>query len=117
MPERPMTEDSAAAVAKAEHGRLVRLAGRASVGAAALLIGLKTWAWFATDSIALLSSLADSLLDLCASLITLIAVRFALEPADHEHRFGHGKLEAIAGLAQAVIISASAVYVAVRAVD
>jgi ferrous-iron efflux pump FieF len=94
---------------------LVRLAGLASVLAATLLIGLKVWAWFATDSIALLSSLADSILDLCASLITLIAVKFALEPADKEHRFGHGKLEALAGLAQALIIFGSAIYVGVEA--
>jgi ferrous-iron efflux pump FieF len=59
--------------------------------------------------------LADSILDLCASLITLIAVKFALEPADKEHRFGHGKLEALAGLAQALIIFGSAIYVGVEA--
>ena len=102
---------------RSERGRLVRLAGRASVLAAATLVALKVWAWLATDSIAMLSSLADSVLDLCASLITLTAVRYALEPADREHRFGHGKLEAVAGLAQAVIISGSAIYVAVRAID
>lgn len=112
-----MTDSRPAMTSKGEHGRLVRMAGRASVLAAALLIALKVWAWFATGSISLLSSLADSLLDLCASTITLIAVRFALEPPDHEHRFGHGKLEAVAGLAQAAIISASAIYVAYRAVD
>ena len=97
--------------------RLTLLAGVASVSAALALIGIKFWAWTRTDSIALLSSLADSLLDLLASMLTLAAVRFAAEPADREHRFGHGKLEAVAGLVQALIISASAVYVAVKAVD
>jgi len=79
------------------------------------LVGLKLVAWFATGSIAMLSSLADSVLDLLASSMTLIAVRFAFEPADREHRFGHGKLEAIAGLAQALIILGSAGYVAIQA--
>jgi ferrous-iron efflux pump FieF len=96
--------------------RLIRSAGFASVAVAASLILLKVYAWLATGSIAMLSSLADSILDLLASSMTLFAVRFALEPADREHRFGHGKLEAVAGLAQALIIAASAGYVAVQAV-
>jgi ferrous-iron efflux pump FieF len=95
---------------------LMRAAGAASVVVALVLILIKQWAWFATGSVSLLGSLADSLLDLIASLITLFAVRVSLEPPDREHRFGHGKSEAIAGLLQAVIVSASAVYVAVRAV-
>lgn len=99
-----------------EHIRLIRSAGLASVSVALLLILIKVYAWIATGSIALLGSLADSLLDLFASSMTLLAVRFALEPADREHRFGHGKLEAVAGLAQALIILGSAGYVAVQAV-
>ena len=95
--------------------QLMRLASYASVAMALTLISLKVWAWNATDSIALLSSLADSLLDLVASVITLFAVKVAVEPADREHRFGHGKSEGIAGLAQALIISGSAVYVGVEA--
>jgi len=94
---------------------LIRAAGVASVTVALSLVGLKLVAWFATGSIAMLSSLADSVLDLLASSMTLIAVRFAFEPADREHRFGHGKLEAIAGLAQALIILGSAGYVAIQA--
>ena len=95
--------------------RLMRLASYASVAMALTLIALKIWAWYATNSIALLSSLADSLLDLVASVITFFAVRVAVEPADREHRFGHGKSEGIAGLAQALIVSGSAVYVGVEA--
>jgi ferrous-iron efflux pump FieF len=97
--------------------RLIRQAGFASVCVALSLIALKVWASLATGSIAMLSSLADSLLDLLASLMTLLAVRYALEPADREHRFGHGKLEAVAGLVQALIILGSAAYVAVQAVE
>jgi ferrous-iron efflux pump FieF len=99
-----------------EHIWLIRSAGLASVGVALALVVLKLLAWLATDSIAVLSSLADSLLDLLASTMTYVAVRFAFEPADREHRFGHGKLEAIAGLVQACVILASAAYVAVQAV-
>lgn len=97
--------------------QLMQLAGLASVAVASILIALKTWAWSATGSIAMLSSLADSLLDLVASGITLFAVKVAVSPADREHRFGHGKSEGIACLIQSLIISASAAYVAFRAVQ
>jgi ferrous-iron efflux pump FieF len=96
---------------------LMRAAGFASVLVALILIVVKTWAWLATDSVSLLGSLVDSLLDLIASLITFFAVRVAIEPPDREHRFGHGKSEAIAGLSQAMIVSASALYVAVQAMQ
>lgn len=96
--------------------RLVRSAGAASVSVALTLVGIKLWAWFATGSIAMLGSLADSVLDLLASSMTFVALRFALEPPDREHRFGHGKLEAVAGLAQSIIIVGSAIYVGFEAV-
>lgn len=96
--------------------RLVRSAGVASVSVALTLVGIKLWAWFATGSIAMLGSLADSMLDLLASSMTLVALRFAFEPPDREHRFGHGKLEAVAGLAQSFVIIGSAVYVGFEAV-
>ena len=99
----------------AEQIRLMRMAGAASVAVATILIGLKLWAWLATDSVSLLGSLADSLLDVIASLITFFAVRVAVAPPDYEHRFGRGKSEAIAGLMQAVIVLGSAVYVATEA--
>jgi ferrous-iron efflux pump FieF len=94
----------------------MKAAGVASVAVAFTLIGLKLWAWLLTGSVAVLSSLADSLLDLVASLITLLAVRFAVEPPDREHRFGHGKSEGVAGLAQALIVTISAGYVGFRAI-
>jgi ferrous-iron efflux pump FieF len=93
----------------------MHLASYASVVMALTLIALKLWAWNSTNSVALLSSLADSLLDLVASLITLFAVRVAVSPADREHRFGHGKSEGIAGLVQALIVTGSAGYVGVEA--
>jgi len=94
----------------------MRVAGAASVVTALTLIAIKLWAYRASGSIAVLGSLADSLLDLAASLITLLAVRVALTPADREHRFGHGKSEGVAGLVQALIITGSALYVGAEAV-
>jgi ferrous-iron efflux pump FieF len=97
--------------------RLMRIGSVASIVVALSLIVLKLWAWFSTDSVALLSSLADSLLDLLASMITFVAVRVAVEPPDREHRFGHGKSEGVAGIMQALIITLSAAFVAFRAIS
>ena len=92
------------------NARLMRLATYASVSVAGFLIIIKLIAWLATDSVSVLSSLVDSVLDSIASLINLIAVRHALTPADQEHRFGHGKAESIAGLGQAAFIAGSAAF-------
>jgi len=88
-------------------GWLMKAATVASTSVALVMIGAKIVAWLATDSVSMLSSLIDSSLDLVGSLITFIAVRTALSPADTEHRFGHGKAEALAGLTQAGFITAS----------
>ena len=95
---------------------LMRRATNLAVAAAALMIVGKLGAWLATDSISILSSLADSVMDVLASLINLFAVRQALQPPDREHRFGHGKAEPLAGLGQALFISASAIFLIVEAV-
>ncbi|OAN46781.1 divalent metal cation transporter FieF [Paramagnetospirillum marisnigri] len=85
----------------------MRLATYASTAVAALLIAVKLAAWAATGSVSLLSTLIDSTLDLGASALNLMAVRHALQPADHDHRFGHGKAEALAGLGQATFVAGS----------
>ncbi len=95
--------------------RLMHLATIAAVGTATLLIAVKLVAWLSTGSLALLASLVDSSLDAAASLVNMMAVRHALQPADHEHRFGHGKAESVAGLAQAAFIAGSAVFLALEA--
>ena len=95
--------------------RLLRLATRAAVAVAVLLIIMKMAAWFLTDSVAILSSLMDSVLDVGASLVNMYAVAHALVPADREHRFGHGKAEALAGLAQSAFISGSALFLVAEA--
>ena len=94
----------------------MRRATNFAVAAAASMIAGKLGAWLVTDSVSLLSSLADSVMDVLASLINLFAVRQALQPADREHRFGHGKAEPLAGLGQAVFITASAIFLIVEAV-
>jgi len=96
---------------------LTARAALASVAAALALLVLKAWAALQTGSVAMLGSLADTGLDLIASLVTLFAVRLAAIPADREHRFGHGKAEALAALAQVALISISAVAIGWRAAD
>ncbi len=105
--ERPVSAQRAAS--------LMKLATYASVSVAGVLIVAKFAAWLATDSVSLLSTLIDSLLDVCASLVNLVAVRQALQPADREHRFGHGKAEPLAGLAQAAFICGSAAFLLIEA--
>ncbi|HXH02721.1 MAG TPA: cation diffusion facilitator family transporter [Candidatus Competibacteraceae bacterium] len=95
--------------------RLLHLATAASVATAVLLMLAKLVAWLLTDSIAVLASLVDSLMDAAASLINLLAVRYSLTPADAEHRFGHGKAEALAGLGQATFIAGSALFLLLQA--
>ena len=94
--------------------RLMRLATYASFTVALCLILAKTIAWAMTDSVVLLATLIDSTLDGLASLINLFAVRHAITPADKEHRFGHGKAEALAGLAQSAFIAGSAGFRSIR---
>jgi ferrous-iron efflux pump FieF len=96
---------------------LTARAALASVSAALFLLLLKAYAAWTTGSVAMLGSLADTGLDLVASLVTLYGVRIAAAPADHDHRFGHGKAEAIAALFQVGIIAFSAVGIGWRAID
>ncbi len=90
--------------------QLMRAATYASVSVAAVLILVKFYAYLSTDSVSLLSTLVDSILDAGASVVNLVAVHYALQPADEEHRFGHGKAEPLAGLGQSGFIFASALF-------
>ena len=100
----------------AEASRITQNASLLSVGAAFLLMALKGGSWLQSGSVAMLSSLADSTLDLAASLFTYFAVRYAAAPPDREHRFGHGKAESFAGLFQAGLVAVSGALIAVEAV-
>lgn len=104
-----------AAPAETDTARLMKRATYASIAVATVLIAAKTAAWGVTGSVSVLSSLLDSLLDALASLVNLFAVHHALTPADREHRFGHGKAEPLAGLAQATFITGSAVLLLIEA--
>ena len=95
----------------------MRRAAWASVSVSLFLVGIKAFAYFASHSVAMLASLADSALDLFTSSINLFAIRQALTPADAEHRFGHGKAEPLAGLAQGAFITASALFLVIQAVN
>jgi ferrous-iron efflux pump FieF len=101
----------------AEHSVHSTRAALASVAVALMLLVAKSWAAYQTGSTAMLGSLVDTGLDVIASLTTLVGVRIAAMPADHDHRFGHGKAEALVALAQVVLIAVSAVGIAWRAVD
>jgi ferrous-iron efflux pump FieF len=100
-----------------ERARLTTRAAIASVCVACFLLVLKAYAAWATGSVAMLGSLADTSLDVVASLVTLFGVRIAAMPADADHRFGHGKAESLAALVQVGIIGVSALGIGWRAID
>jgi len=109
----PHFEGSAAHLADI---RLKRLATAASMSVATILVIAKVTAFFLTNSVSLLSSLMDSFFDLLASLVTMLGVIHAVTPADEDHRYGHGKLEALAALAQALFVLASSLFLIVESV-
>jgi len=100
-----------------EHARLVKFASTAAVLVAVTLILVKLVAWLLSGSVSLLASLLDSAMDSAASFFNFIAIRYALQPADEEHRFGHGKAESIAGLIQSAFIAGSAAFLWLHALD
>jgi ferrous-iron efflux pump FieF len=104
-------------ISSQERAKLTARAALASIAMATTLIALKSYAALQTSSMAMLGSLADSGLDLVASLVVLLGVRIAAQPADHDHRFGHGKAEALASLVQVILITLSAVFIAFRAIQ
>jgi ferrous-iron efflux pump FieF len=108
---------SDAAISPELRAKLTTRAAFASIAMAVTLIALKTYAALETSSMAMLGSLADSGLDLVASLVVLLGVRVAAQPADWDHRFGHGKAEALASLVQVILITISAIFIGFRAVE
>ncbi len=100
-----------------EYGRLVSTAAWAATIVASILLLIKIAAWWVTGSVSVLASLIDSMLDIAASVVNLIVVRYSLQPADKEHAFGHGKAESLAALAQAMFISGSACFLMLNGID
>lgn len=100
-----------------ERGQLTTRAALLSIAVALFLVSIKGWAAWQTESSAMLASLADTALDLFASVITLVGVHIATRPADDDHRFGHGKAEALAAMVQVMLISMSALAIGWNAVQ
>ena len=100
-----------------QRSRLLRWASTASIIVALVLVLTKIIAWWLSDSVSLLASLIDSLMDVGASMINFFAIRYALKPADDDHRFGHGKAEALASLMQSFLIAASACFLMFYAIE
>jgi ferrous-iron efflux pump FieF len=98
-------------------GSLTQRAAIASVSMALFLLIIKSWATWQTGSVSMLGSLADTGLDIVASLVTLFSVRLAAQPADRDHRFGHGKAEALAALFQTALITVSAIAIGWRGIS
>ncbi|WP_229702045.1 cation diffusion facilitator family transporter [Bowmanella pacifica] len=95
----------------------VKFASSFALFAAFSMILVKIWAWYQTDSAVMLASLTDSFFDVAASVINFFVIRYALMPADDDHRFGHGKAESLAGLAQAAFIFGSALLLVFHSVE
>jgi ferrous-iron efflux pump FieF len=96
---------------------LRRLASYASLGVAVVLVAVKLAAWIVTGSVALLTSAVDALVDMAASLATLLGVRYAERPPDRDHRFGHGKGEAVAGFTQSAFLAGAAIVLAFQSTE
>jgi len=109
--------DGAFTLTRDESAALTRRITSLSVAVASILTVLKALVWFASDSVSILASLADSGLDLVAALGTFFAVRYAAAPPDAEHRYGHGKAEAFASLVQAGLVFASGALIGQAAID
>src|SRR5476651_2157721 len=99
-----------------DRGFYMRRAALASLPVSLFLVAIKAAAYFASNSVSLLASLADSALDLFTAALNMLAIHESLTPADAEHRFGHGKAEPLAGLAQGAFICASAVFLVIQGV-
>ncbi len=102
---------------KKEYERLVTTAAWLATCVAGLLLVVKLVIWWLTGSVSLLASLIDSMIDIAASIVNLVVLKYSLQPADKEHTFGHGKAESLAALAQAMFISGSAVFLILNGID
>ncbi|MDG6315979.1 cation diffusion facilitator family transporter [Glaesserella parasuis] len=100
-----------------QYNQYVKRAANFAVIVAATLIIAKAFAWWQTGSMAILAAMTDSLVDLFASLTNMLVLRFALQPADDDHTFGHGKAESLAALAQSAFIAGSATFLLLQGIQ
>lgn len=98
------------------YSKQVKYAANLAIFVALFLIFIKGFAWWKTDSVSMLASITDSTLDLLASFMNMVILRFALMPADHNHSFGHGKAESLASLIQSAFISGSAIFLLLQGI-
>jgi len=114
---KPTTSSTNTSTHSEHYAYWVRLAAITSSSVALILVIIKFYAWLASDSSAMLASTTDSILDLFASIMNIVILRFALAPADDEHKFGHGKAESLAGLVQAAFVLGSAILLIFNGVE
>jgi len=88
-----------------------------SIAAAVVTIGMKTVAYLLTGSVGLLSDALESVVNLVAAILALIAIAAAAKPADERHHFGHGKAEYLSAGAEGVMILVAAALIVYAAVD
>lgn len=116
-PSQPNLSSTPDEIQTAQYAYWVRLAAISSSSVALTLVIIKFYAWLVSDSTAMLASTTDSILDLFASVMNIVILRFALAPADDEHKFGHGKAESLAGLVQAAFVLGSAILLIFSGVE
>lgn len=88
-----------------------------AIGTVSILILIKGYAYWKSDSVAVLATFTDSLTDGAISLMMLVALRYALRPADRDHRHGHGKMEGIASLFQAAFLAAAGLFLVFESIN
>jgi ferrous-iron efflux pump FieF len=91
--------------------KLVKFSTYCSVSVATIILSIKIYAFIRTDSVSIFASLLDSLLDIGSSIINLLAIKYAMEPADNNHRFGHDKIQDLAVFAQSIFFGASGIFI------
>ena len=101
---------------KLKQSRLEKSAAYVAISLTIVMLLLKVYGWFLTDSLSILSSLTDSLMDLLVSGVNLFAIYYALKPADSDHRYGHTAIEDIAGLLQAAMLVGTSLLITIAAI-
>lgn len=104
-------------VCNMQNEKLMKLSTYFTVGGVFIIILAKIFGWYLTQSVTMLATLVDSLLDICVSIVNLLALHYALQPADKEHRFGHGKAEDIAVFSQAVFFVMSGIFLIFASIE
>ncbi len=99
-----------------KNNNLIRAASYFSVLNALIILSIKLYGWIITDSVSLLASLIDSFLDISASIVNMIAIRYALQPPDDNHRFGHDKIQDLAVFAQSMFFGSSSIFILFTAI-